>query len=87
MVTDTQILQQGLRSETQVLSGIWATLNLDFPRGIPDIAGKIQIRRQVFRTEIQISIIIPSPFCSLYGLGWIEYGYTDFFLIPMKNLY
>ncbi len=61
MVTETQILEQSFQPETQELSGIWTTLDLGFLTGKPEIATKIQILRQVFRTEIQILIMIFSP--------------------------
>ncbi len=61
MVTETQILKQGFRLETQGLSNTWTTFNLDFLTGNPEFAGEIQILRRVFRTETQILIVISSP--------------------------
>ena len=64
MVTETEFLDQTFRPETQELSGQQTDLNWGFLTGNPEIAGEIQILRQVFRTEIQILIVISSPeFC------------------------
>ena len=61
MVMETQFLDQGFRPETQELSGRRTALNLGFLTGNPEIAGEIQILRQVFRMETQILIVISSP--------------------------
>ncbi len=61
MVTETQFMNQGFRPEIQELSGRQTALNLGFLTGNPEIAGEIQILRQVFWMEAQISIIISSP--------------------------
>ncbi len=61
MVKETQFLDQGFRPETQELSGWQTALNSGFLTGNPEIAGEIQILRQVFRTETQILIVIFSP--------------------------
>ena len=58
MVTETQFLEQGFRTENQ--EG-WTTFNLCFLTGNPEIAEEIQILRQVFRMETQILIVISSP--------------------------
>ena len=61
MVTEPQFLDQGVWPETQELSVQWAVLNLGFLTGTPEIAGKIQILRQVFQTETQVVIVISKP--------------------------
>ena len=48
MGTETQILEQGFRMDTQELSDIWTTFNLDFLTRNPEIAGEIQILRLGF---------------------------------------
>ncbi len=55
------ILAKVFRPETQEWSGWRTALNLGFLIRNPEIAGEIQILRQVFRTETQILIVIPSP--------------------------
>ncbi len=60
MVMENQFLDQGFGPETQELSGGWTTLNLGLLTGNPEIAVEIQILGQVFRTEIQILIVISS---------------------------
>ncbi len=61
MVTETQCLEQGFRTETKELSGQRTALNLGFLIGKPEIAWEIQRLRQVFRMETQILSIISSP--------------------------
>ncbi len=61
MVMETRFLDQGFRLETQDLSGWRTALDLGFLTGNPEIAGEIQILRQVFRMETQILIVISSP--------------------------
>ena len=60
---ETQFLDQGSQLETRELSGRQTALNLGFLIGNPDIniAGEIQILRQVFQTQTQILIVISSP--------------------------
>ena len=61
MVTEIQFLDQGFRLETPKLSGRRTALYLRFLTGNPEIAGEIQILRQVLRTKTQILIVISSP--------------------------
>ncbi len=61
MVTEMQILEECFHLELQGLSARWKTFNLGFWTGNPEIAGEIQILRQVFQTETYILIVISSP--------------------------
>ena len=59
--SETQILEQGVRLETQRLLGRWKTIYLGCLTGNPEIVGEIQISKLAFRMETQILIVISSP--------------------------
>ncbi len=76
MVTETQILEQVFRLETQGLWGWWKTLYLGFLTGNQETVREIQILGQVFRTETQILIVISSP-----DLYWIVLNFMKMYIV------
>ena len=84
MVTETQFLDQVFRPEIQELSGQRTALNLSFLIGNPEIAGEIQILREVFRMETQILIVISSPATQMFASALVKLK-DSFFLLSIDE--